>query len=120
MKRQNGVTLSGRLTDLHPGAVGSGPLRGRYVLATLITDHVAYGGHHAVLFPEPHANDVETFWALTGGRLEVTIEGWLRSQPQPNGLPAACVVVDRVIYLTVTEEMRVEAVRRRARDHGAT
>ena len=36
MKRQNGVTLSGRLTDLHPGAVGSRPLRGRYVLATQI------------------------------------------------------------------------------------
>jgi hypothetical protein len=115
MKRQNGVVLSGKLADLRAAevkagdpATGSGPaLTGVYTVATLITDHAAYGGHHCVLFPAEHAPDALAYWGLTDGNLEVTIEGWLRSMPAGNGgPPSAVVVADRVIYLTVTDAMR--------------
>ena len=107
MKRQNGVVLSGKLADLHAAEVKAGDLAGMYTVATLITDHAAYGGHHCVLFPEEHAPDALAYWGLTDGNLEVTIEGWLRSTPGTDGgPPVAVVVVDRVIYLTVTDAMR--------------
>ena len=81
MKRQNGVVLSGKLADLRAAEVKAGDLAGVYTVATLITDHAAYGGHHCVLFPEEHAPDALAYWGLTDGNLEVTIEGWLRSTP---------------------------------------
>jgi hypothetical protein len=127
MKRQNGVVLSGKLADLHAAEVkagdpstGSGQgLAGMYVVATLITDHAAYGGHHCVLFPEEHAPDALAYWGLTDGNLEVTIEGWLRSTPSGNGgPPSAVVVVDRVIYLTVTDAMRELVGRHKASSRG--
>jgi hypothetical protein len=107
MKRQNGVTLNGKLLDVRASQVTVGDLTSAYVSATLVTDHLAYGGHHQVLFPEEHAADVLTYWALTEDNLEVAIEGWLRSTPAAAGSPAtAVVVVDRVIYLSVTDAMR--------------
>jgi hypothetical protein len=147
MKRQNGVTLNGKLIDVRASQVtvgdpstGSEPalntvkgqvpstgspqrardfagqvLTGRYVAATLVTDHLAYGGHHQVIFPEEHAADVLAYWALTEGNLEVAIEGWLRSTPATaSGPAAAVVVVDRVIYLSVTDAMRDEVARYKA------
>ncbi len=48
MKRQNGVTLNGKLTEVLASQVTVGELTGSYVAATLVTDHVAYGGHHQV------------------------------------------------------------------------
>lgn len=135
MKRQNGVVLSGRLADLRAAEVkvgdpvegssrkaqdpAGGDLAGMYAVATLITDHIAYGGHHCVLFPAEHAPDVLAYWRLTGGNLEVTVEGWLRSMPSGNGgPPAAVVVVDRVIYLTVTDAMRQLVSRHKASSRG--
>lgn len=127
MKRQNGVVLSGKLADLRAAEVkagdpspGSGQvLAGMYVVATLITDHPAYGGHHCVVFPEEHAPDALAYWGLTDGNLEVTIEGWLRSTPSGNGgPPLAVVVVDRVIYLTVTDAMRELVGRHKASSRG--
>ena len=127
MKRQNGVVLSGKLADLRAAEVkagdpsaGSGQgLAGMYVVATLITDHAAYGGHHCVLFPEEHAPDALAYWGLTDGNLEVTVEGWLRSTPSGNGgPPSAVVVVDRVIYLTVTDAMREMVGRHKANARG--
>jgi len=107
MKRQNGVTLNGKLEGVRASQVTVGDLTGSYVTATLITDHLAYGGHHQVVFPEEHASDVLAYWALTDGNLEVAVEGWLRSTPAAAGSPAmAAVVVDRVIYLSVTDAMR--------------
>jgi len=107
MKRQNGVTLNGKLADVRASQVTVGDLTGSYISATLVTDHLAYGGHHQVLFPEEHAADALAYWALTEGNLEVAIEGWLRSTPATTGSPAsAVVVVDRVIYLSVTDAMR--------------
>ena len=131
MKRQNGVTLNGVLMDVRAGqaTVGDPPrgapqrardcvgqaLNGSYVMATLITDHLAYGGHHQVIFPEEHAADVLAYWALTDGNLEVAIEGWLRSTPATASGPAsAVVVVDRVIYLSVTEALRDQVARYKA------
>lgn len=139
MKRQNGVILSGVLKGVRAGQaptdaplVGSGQvaatcselalneakaqaLAGSYVIAMLVTDHEAYGGHHEVIFPEEHATDVLAYWALTGGNLEVAVEGWLRSTPAAAGRPAAAVViVDRVIYLSVTAAMRDQVARYKA------
>jgi len=131
MKRQNGVTLNGVLMDVRAGQVTVGDpatgalqraqdcvgqaLTGSYVTATLVTDHLAYGGHHQVIFPEEHAADVLAYWALTDGNLEVAIEGWLRSTPATTSGPAsAVVVVDRVIYLSVTEALRDQVTRYKA------
>lgn len=119
MKRQNGVVLCGKLANLRAAEVKSGPLSGPYVVATLITDHAAYGGHHWVLFPAEHAPDALAYWALTDGDLEVSVEGWLRSTPSADGNPpSGVVVVDRVIYLTVTNAMRDQVGRHRSSERG--
>ena len=109
MKRQNGVVLSGKLQDLQGEEVQVGDLAGSAAVATLVTDHPAYGGHHRVIFPEEHALEVQAFTALTGGELEVTVEGWLRSTPGNS-----VVVVDRAIYLNVTQTQRDQVARLKA------
>ena len=127
MKRQNGVILSGVLKDVRTGEVPTaeaklalegapgGAACDTYVSATLVTDHAAYGGHHQVLFPEEHAADALAYWALTGGKLEVAVEGWLRSTPGVAGCPAsAVVIIDRVIYLSVTAAIRDQVARYKA------
>ncbi len=123
MKRQNGVMLNGKLSDVRACRVtlgdpstGSGQaLTGSCVTATLVTDHAAYGGHHQVIFPEEHAADALAYWALTGGELEVSVEGWLRSTPATTTAPAASVVVvDRVIYLSATDALRDQVRRYKA------
>ena len=115
MKRQNGVMLNGKLLDVRACQVPMGGLTGSCVTATLVTDHAAYGGHHQVIFPEEHAADALAYWALTGGELEVSVEGWLRSTPATATSPAAsAVVVDRVIYLSATAAMREQVARYKA------
>ena len=109
MKRQNGVVLSGKLRDLHAEQAQVGDLASAQTVATLVTDHPAYGGYHQVIFPEEHALEVQAFAALTGGDLEVTIEGWLRSVPGNS-----VVVVDRAIYLNVTQAQRDQVARLKA------
>jgi len=109
MKRQNGVVLSGKLQDLRPEQIQVGDLASSAAVATLVTDHPAYGGYHQVIFPEEHALEVQAFAALTGGDLEVTIEGWLRSVPGNS-----VVVVDRAIYLNVTQTQRDQVARLKA------
>ena len=55
------------------------------------------------------------YWGLTDGNLEVAIEGWLRSTPASAAGPAsAVVVVDRVIYLSVTDALRDQVARYKA------
>ena len=63
MKRQNGVVLSGKLADLHAAEVKAGDLAGMYMVATLITDHAAYGGHPACCFPR---STRRTPWPIGG------------------------------------------------------
>jgi len=109
MKRQNGVVLSGKLRDLRAEQVKVGDLAGSAAIATLVTDHLAYGGHHQVIFPEEHALEAQAFAALAGGELEVTVEGWLRSVPGNS-----VVVVDRVIYLNITQAQRDQVARLKA------
>jgi len=109
MKRQNGVVLSGKLRELRAEQIQVGDLASRAAVATLVTDHPAYGGYHQVIFPEEHALEVQAFAALTGGDLEVTIEGWLRSVPGNS-----VVVVDRAIYLNVTQTQRDQVARLKA------
>lgn len=108
MKRQNGVVLSGKLQDLRTEEVQIGAVTARAVVATLVTDHLAYGGHHRVVFPEEHVQEVLAFAALNGGALEVVVEGWLRSTPGNSA-----VVVDRVIY-HVSQAQRDQVARARA------
>jgi hypothetical protein len=109
MKRQNGVILNGELAGVRTATVRHGDLAGTVVYATLMTDHVTYGGHHQVLFVEAQAQEVLAFWNLTDGKLEVGIEGWLRSTPARHDQPAsAVVVVDRVLFLNVTQAQRDE------------
>lgn len=122
MKLQNGVVLSGKLRDLRVEQVTLGDGARQVVLATLVTDHPAYGGHHRVVFPEDHAVEVQAFAALIGAELEVTVEGWLRSSPPDTDTPAiAAVVVDRAIYLNVTQAQRdmVQRIKRQARQQAA-
>ena len=109
MKRQNGVVLSGKLRELRAEQIQVGDLASRAAVATLVTDHPAYGGYHQVIFPEEHALEVQAFAALTGGDLEVTIEGWLRSVPGNS-----VVIVDRAIYLNVTQTQRDQVARLKA------
>jgi len=109
MKRQNGVVLSGKLRELRAEQIQVGDLASSAAVATLVTDHPAYGGYHQVIFPEEHALEVQAFAALTGGDLEVTIEGWLRSVPGNS-----VVVVDRAIYLNVTQAQRDQVARLKA------
>jgi len=109
MKRQNGVVLSGKLRELRAEQIQVGDLASSAAVATLVTDHPAYGGYHQVIFPEEHALEVQAFAALTGGDLEVTIEGWLRSVPGNS-----VVVVDRAIYLNVTQTQRDQVARLKA------
>jgi hypothetical protein len=109
MKRQNGVVLSGKLRDLRAEQVQVGDMASHAVVAILVTDHPAYGGYHQVIFPEEHALDAQAFAALTGGELEVTVEGWLRSVPGNS-----VVVVDRAIYLNVTQAQRDQVSRLKA------
>jgi hypothetical protein len=109
MKRQNGVVLSGKLRDLRAAQSQVGDLASSAAVATLVTDHPAYGGYHQIIFPEEHALDVQAFAALIGDDLEVTIEGWLRSVPGNS-----VVVVDRAIYLNVTQAQRDQVARLKA------
>ncbi len=108
MKRQNGVVLSGKLQDLQAAEAQVGAVTASAVVATLVTDHPAYGGHHQVVFPEELAREALAFAALTGGALEATVEGWLRSAPGK-----CVVVVDRVIY-HVSQAQRDQVARARA------
>lgn len=109
MKRQNGVVLSGKLQDLRAEQVRVGDMASSAAVAILVTDHPAYGGHHQVIFPEEHAMEAQAFAALTDGELEVTVEGWLRSVPGNS-----VVVVDRVIYLNITQAQRDQVARLKA------
>jgi hypothetical protein len=115
MKRQNSVYLCGRIADVHELSVPVGGPAQTAVCATLITDHVAYGGHHQVLFVAEQAHEVLDCWALTGGHLEAAVEGWLRSLPGHAGQPPAAVVVaDHVLFLNLTQAQRDVLARRRA------
>ena len=81
MKRQNLVMLTGKLADY---AEQTDPVGGKpaYVItATLATDHPAYGGHHRVLFADRLALELRAFREVSqAASLEVTVDGWLRSQ----------------------------------------
>ena len=76
------------------------------ITATLATDHPAYGGHHRVLFADRLALELRAFREVSQGTsLDVTVDGWLRSQRGQ-----AVVVADRVMY-HVSDAVRQEAAR---------
>lgn len=116
MKRQNGVILSGVLANVRRAQLEPGDVTADYVLAVLITDDPAYGGHHTVIFPAEFALDVEVYQQLVNPNpLEAAVEGWLRSSPGRNGCPGGgVVVVDRVIFLNVTQAHRDIVARAKA------
>lgn len=106
MKRQNLVMLTGKLADYAEQTEAIGGRAVYVVTATLVTDHPTYGGHHRVLFADRLALELRAFRAANQeAPLEVTVDGWLRSQ---HGQTA--VVADRVMY-HVSEAMCQEAGR---------
>lgn len=52
MSHTNLIWLEGRLTDWCELHVRLGDYRGYAVVGTLVSDSAAYGGRHAVIFPE--------------------------------------------------------------------
>lgn len=112
MKRQNLVMLTGKLDDYTEQTEVIGGKAAYVVTATLATDHPAYGGHHRVLFADRLALELRAFRAANQeAPLEVTVDGWLRSQRTgAGGAPAAVVVADRVMY-HVSDAVRQEAGR---------
>lgn len=52
MSHTNLIWLEGRLTEWRELHVRLGDYRGYAVVGTLVSDSVAYGGRHAVIFPE--------------------------------------------------------------------
>ena len=79
MSNTNLIWLEGRLTDWRELHVGLGDYQGYAVVGTLVSDSAAYGGRHAVIFPEglgrallPHvAADRDEICALSlGGTLQ--------------------------------------------------
>jgi hypothetical protein len=116
MKRQNLVMLTGRLADYAEQTAPVGGQPAYVITATLVTDHPAYGGHHRVLFADRLALELRAFREVSqGASLEVTVDGWLRSQPAgAGGAPPAVVVADRVMY-HVSDAVRQEAGRLTAR-----
>lgn len=106
MKRQNLVMLIGKLDDYAEQTEDLGGKAAYVVTATLATDHPAYGGHHRVLFADRLALELRAFRAANqDAPLEVTVDGWLRSQRGQ-----AVVVADRVMY-HVSDAVRQEAGR---------
>ncbi len=109
MKKQNSVYLSGELADVTCETVLHDGRPAPVVRATLVTDHPAYGGHHRVLFVADHALEVQAYWNLLHGQLEVTVEGWLRSAGG-----SAVVMVDRVMILNADKAQRAAVQRAKA------
>lgn len=79
MSGTNLIWLEGRLVDWRELDVRLGDYRGYAVVGTLVSDSAAYGGQHAVIFPEalgrallPHvATDRDEACALSlGGTLQ--------------------------------------------------
>lgn len=106
MKRQNLVMLTGKLTDYADQTDTVGGRPAYVVTATLVTDHPAYGGHHRVLFADRLALELRAFREVSqDAPLEVTVDGWLRSQRGQ-----AVVVADRVMY-HVSDAVRQAAAR---------
>ena len=106
MKKQNSVYLSGELAEVTCETVLRDGSPAPVVHATLVTDHPAYGGHHRVLFADRLALELRAFRAANqDAPLEVTVDGWLRSQRGQ-----VVVVADRVMY-HVSDAVRQEAGR---------
>ena len=94
MKRQNFVVLEGCLQDCTPRLVDSerGPVPA--LMATLVTDHAAYGGHHRVLFRERLGVELRAFFAAAGAEgVKVVVDGHTARQGAE-----AYVEADRVLY----------------------
>lgn len=106
MKRQNFVVLEGCLQDCTPRLVDSerGPVPA--LMATLVTDHAAYGGHHRVLFRERLGVELRAFLAAaTPDGVNVVVDGHTASQGAE-----AYVEADRVLYHAPDEVRRKAAL----------
>jgi hypothetical protein len=107
MKRQNFVVLNGTLQGLQERFERVEGKTTRAMLATVVTDHEAYGGHHRVLFPGRLCYELLAFLqAAKSNDLEIMVDGWLRSRENE-----ALVVADRVMFY-VGEAVRSEAAER--------
>lgn len=104
MKRQNFVVLEGCLQDCTPRLVDAERGPAPALLATLVTDHAAYGGHHRVLFRERLGVELRAFLAAAGVEgISVVVDGHTASQGGEDFVEA-----DRVLY-HAPDEMRRKA-----------
>ena len=106
MKRQNFVVLEGCLRDCTPRLVDSerGPTPA--LMATLVTDHPAYGGHHRVLFRKRLGVELRAFLAAAGpDGVNVVVDGHTASQGGDDFVEA-----DRVLYHAPDEVRRKAAL----------
>ena len=104
MKRQNFVVLDGYVQECTQRIVDTE--HALALIATLVTDHPAYGGYHRVLFNDRLAVELQAFLTSADGTdLKVTVDGWLRSLAEES-----VVVVDRAMF-HVSEETRQKAAR---------
>lgn len=94
MKRQNFVVLEGDLRECAPRLVDGERGAVPALLATLVTDHPAYGGHHRVLFRDRLAVELRAFLEAAGGDgVQVVVDGHASGQAGE-----AFVEADRVLY----------------------
>ena len=117
MKRQNFVVLEGCLLGCTPRMVVSerGPVPA--LMATLVTDHPAYGGQHRVIFRERLGVELRAFLAAAGpAGVHVVVDGHTASQDAE-----AFVEADRVLYHAPDEVRRKAAlITARLLDQSAT
>ncbi len=106
VKRQNFVVLEGCLRDCTPRMVDTERGPAPALMATLVTDHAAYGGHHRVLFRERLGAELRAFLAAAGSDgVNVVVDGHTASQGAE-----AYVEADRVLYHAPDEVRRKAAL----------
>jgi len=106
VKRQNFVVLEGCLQDCTPRLVDSERGPAPALMATLVTDHAAYGGHHRVLFRERLGVELRAFLTAAGSDgVNVVVDGHTASQGAE-----AYVEADRVLYHAPDEVRRKAAL----------
>ena len=98
MKPQGLVMPTGRRMGCTAQTEMVGGRPARVSASTLVTHHRAYGGHHRALFADHPALERRAFREVSrDARLEVTVDGWLRSHPAGVG-GSTSPVADRAEY----------------------
>lgn len=103
MKRHNLVVLQGTVLEIRPELVSLDGVSAPAVFFVLETDKEEFGGRHQCVAFGRLALELMAFRMVAGDTLEVTLNGWLRSDDH-----RVLVVADRVMY-HVPEGLRAAA-----------